>query len=83
LAIAGDDNLVVYGDHLQSESGPRGELIAIDRALGGRDRGTGEPLQDTSAATWLGEPLASRATGGGAARRLRLRRHGRSVSLRA
>jgi hypothetical protein len=80
-----DDNLAVYGDHLQGESDPRGELIAIDlaidRALGGRDAATGEPLlRDTSAATfaidkrrqhvaaWLGEPLASQLSHHGSSR---------------
>lgn len=51
-----DDNLAVYGDHLESQSDPRGALIAIDRgidrALGGRDQvSTDQLLGDQAAAT--------------------------------
>jgi hypothetical protein len=35
-----DENLAVYGDHLQAEGDPRGELIAIDRAI---DRTLADP----------------------------------------
>jgi hypothetical protein len=52
-----DDNLAVYGDHLESHSDPRGALIAIDRgidrALGGRDQiSTDQLLGDQAAATY-------------------------------
>lgn len=47
------EQLAVYGDFLQAEGDPRGELIALD--LDGRDA----PHRDSLLETWLGKRLAT------------------------